>query len=317
MIGTDKDFYRHHVGDEWPLFYQPFYLEAVNGDRWGCSYFTKNEKLVAIMPYAFPNGNGKLIRQPALTIYQGPVFSRDFSSFGSLSDEMEILGALEESLPPYHYYNQNWHPHSINWLPFYWRGYVQSTRYSYVITPTSDIQQVRDGYSENVRRNIRKAATHLAIEEDVQSDFLLSLIRKTFDRKDMSVPYDRSQIQRVVQACLQRSAGKILLAKRGDEIHAAMLLFWDRDVVYYMAGGIDERFKSGAMSLLFDSAITWALSVGKTFDFEGSMIPSVEKFFRSFGARQHPYFVVTKVSSSTLQLRLQLAKLHSVFSPFN
>jgi hypothetical protein len=32
----------------------------------------------------------------------------------------------------------------------------------------------------------------------------------------------------------------------------------------------------------------------EVFDFEGSMIPSVEKFFRSFGGELRPYYSVNK-----------------------
>ena len=39
------------------------------------------------------------------------------------------------------------------------------------------------------------------------------------------------------------------------------------------------------------------------FDFEGSMIESVERFFRAFGGQQRPYFHVTKTSSRLMKMR--------------
>jgi hypothetical protein len=44
------------------------------------------------------------------------------------------------------------------------------------------------------------------------------------------------------------------------------------------------------------SAIKVAKSKGvKTFDFEGSMIPGVEKFFRGFGGELTTYFAIQKI----------------------
>jgi len=45
----------------------------------------------------------------------------------------------------------------------------------------------------------------------------------------------------------------------------------------------------------------------KTFDFEGSMIPEVEKYFREFGGTLIPYYVAYKAPTA-LKLILKLNK---------
>jgi hypothetical protein len=58
---------------------------------------------------------------------------------------------------------------------------------------------------------------------------------------------------------------------------------------------MDERYNdSGAMSLLFWNAIKLASEKGLAFNFEGSMIPGVERFFRSFGGGLTPVFYISK-----------------------
>ncbi len=47
-------------------------------------------------------------------------------------------------------------------------------------------------------------------------------------------------------------------------------------------------------------AIRFAASVTRSFDFEGSMIEPVEKFFRAFGATQTAYHNVFKTNSRLL-----------------
>jgi hypothetical protein len=61
-----------------------------------------------------------------------------------------------------------------------------------------------------------------------------------------------------------------------------------------MGGGDPALRNSGATSMVLWQAITFAATVTKRFDFEGSMLEPVERFFRAFGARQTPYFRVTR-----------------------
>jgi len=56
-------------------------------------------------------------------------------------------------------------------------------------------------------------------------------------------------------------------------------------------------------------AIRYASTVTKQFDFEGSMIESVERFFRAFGAVQTPYFRITKTPSRALRAKQCLRSL--------
>jgi lipid II:glycine glycyltransferase (peptidoglycan interpeptide bridge formation enzyme) len=65
--------------------------------------------------------------------------------------------------------------------------------------------------------------------------------------------------------------------------------------MYYLFGGMDEAYgDSGAKSLLFWKAINMASEKNLTFNFEGSMIPGVERFFRSFGGELTPVYYIYK-----------------------
>lgn len=44
----------------------------------------------------------------------------------------------------------------------------------------------------------------------------------------------------------------------------------------------------------------------RIFDFEGSIDPGIERFYRSFGARQTPYFEVTRFRPRMLKYLLHL-----------
>ena len=63
-----------------------------------------------------------------------------------------------------------------------------------------------------------------------------------------------------------------------------------------MGGGDPEFRNSGAASLLIWEGIKFAHNHSEIFDFEGSMIESIERFFRGFGAVPRVYYNVTKLN---------------------
>ena len=84
-------------------------------------------------------------------------------------------------------------------------------------------------------------------------------------------------------------------------LHAAAFIVWQESSAWYLAGGGDPALrKSGAHSLILWEAIRYVSQYTDTFDFEGSMIPGVERFFREFGAIQTPFFTITKGKLSLL-----------------
>jgi len=69
---------------------------------------------------------------------------------------------------------------------------------------------------------------------------------------------------------------------------------------HYLAGGIRADARRGPMELwsrvLFDRMIRDSHQRGLTFDFEGSMLPGVEQFFRGWGGVRMPIWRVIKMT---------------------
>jgi hypothetical protein len=110
-------------------------------------------------------------------------------------------------------------------------------------------------------------------------------------------------VRRIYEACEKQGSGQAFFAvDRQDRVHAALYLVWDGRAAYYLLGGGDPKLRnSGAHSLIMWEAIKHAATVSKTFDFEGSMVEPVERFFRAFGARQKPYHQITRINSRWLK----------------
>ena len=127
--------------------------------------------------------------------------------------------------------------------------------------------------------------------------------RKSFLRQGRKIPYSLSFLRRLDEACAQRNSRKSFFAiDNTGNIHAAVYVVWDQFSAYYLMGGGDPKYRtSGAHSLLLWETIKFTSKFVSSFNFEGSMIEPVERFFRAFGAEQKPYFNITRVDSKVLK----------------
>lgn len=82
-------------------------------------------------------------------------------------------------------------------------------------------------------------------------------------------------------------------------IIGGVFIVWDSKRAYYLLGGYDhQNSHHGATALAMWRAIQYTsneLELSE-FDFKGSMIKSVKKFFRQFGGELTPCYRVTKYS---------------------
>ncbi|MFX0196635.1 MAG: GNAT family N-acetyltransferase [Candidatus Hodarchaeota archaeon] len=292
-----------------PIFSKDWWLDAVCGpENWDVAMVAKGDSVVATMPYTFKRKYGfVLLGMPFLTQTLGPWLRSSPGKYAKkLTMEKDCMESLIEQLPHYDYFNQCFHYSVTNWLPFYWKGFKQTTRYTYVLEDLSDTGRIWEGFLDNIRREIRKAESRfgLAVRSDMGIESFLKVTKKTFQRQGMNLPYPVEIVYKIERACERHNCKKILFAvDREGNIHAAFYIVWDENSAYYLMGGGDPVLrKSGATSLLMWEAIKFASTVTSRFDFEGSMIESVERFFRSFGAKQIPYYEVTNTQSRLLQL---------------
>ena len=94
-----------------------------------------------------------------------------------------------------------------------------------------------------------------------------------------------------------------LAADEAGTAHAAVYLVWDDDTVYYLMSGSDpELRKSGAVSLCLWEAIRYSVGRFQRFDFEGSVVEPIERYFRSFGSERVEYYRVFRIDSMLIRL---------------
>ncbi len=312
----NKDIYRKLCENEptIPIFSRDWWLDAVceGSGHWEAAIVEKGGKVMAAMPYYTKRKYGfTIITQPCLTQTLGPWLCPSNAKYAkALSEEKDLIQQLIDQLPEFDHFIQSWSFKNLNWLPFYWNGFKQTTNYTYVIPDLSDSEHLWSEMQANIRTDIRKAESrlNLRIRDDVDLDEFIRLNRLTYNRQGIQQPYSDGFIHRLDSACVKHHCRKIWVAEDPEgRHHAGIYIVWDENSAYYIMGGSDPKLRnSGATSLCMWHAILHASTVTKRFDFEGSMIESIERYFRAFGARQHPYFTIYKTPSLILKTSLFL-----------
>ncbi|HYD60714.1 MAG TPA: GNAT family N-acetyltransferase [Noviherbaspirillum sp.] len=313
-----KTVYREFCAKETsiPIFSRDWWLDAVAGeDGWDVALVVKDSTVLASMPYVRQRRFGMtVLTQPPLTQKLGPWIRQTPGKISTrLAHEKEMMHSLIEQLPPFDHFSQNWHYAYTNWLPFSWSGFSQTTRYTYVLDDLVHTEQIWKMLECNIRNHCKKAVSRfgLDVRDDLPLSDFLYLNRATFQRQGMNVPYTDALVERIDKACAERSCRKCFIAvDRDGRRHAGLYVVWDDDTAYGLMAGAEPSLRnSGANSLCHWEAIKHASTLAQRFDFSGSMLEPVERFFRHFGATQIPYFNITKTPSRLLRLRRSMLSI--------
>lgn len=265
------------------LYTAPWWLEATCGNgKWNACIHYDQEKPVAGLAFHQTSIRGlSAIITPPLTQWVTPLANREVSN--------SILVTMLSGLPQASIFDltlKSMGDHRLQDDRF-----PVNSKYSYVLPYSEDVELIRQGYNEGLRRNIRQSENTYAITESEDISIFLSLCRSSYAQQKMKVPaWHEVVLPRVFNGLKINHCGNLFLASFQDKIIAGVLTAWDEHATYYLAGGRAEGDQAAsAHALLLDHAITMAHQRKTSFDFEGSMHPGIANFFQSFGATPIPY----------------------------
>lgn len=220
-----------------------------------------------------------------------------------LSQEKSVITELIQQLPAFDSLSLNLYHSLTNWLPFYWRGFSQTTRYTYVIDNLTDLEAVFGSFSHAKRKNIKRAEALLKAGPELGAREFFEHHEMTLAKGGEKIQYEYMLLKNIFKAASAHHCGKVFTAVDLQmRIHAAIFIIWDSVQAYYLISSIDPDFRdSGAATYLIKRAIEHVSPFTKRFDFEGSMIEGVENSFRQFGTVQVPYFQVWKKQSMSVR----------------
>ena len=287
----------------WTLFEEPYWLDCVAPGAWEAVEISRDGRVIARLPYVVRKAYGVTsLSVPRLTPWLGPWIAPSDGKYAKqLGAQHELLRELVRQLPKAHRVFMSCAPEFTNLHALNSEGYTLGLAYTYRLEDLSSLDAIWTEFSSATKGRCKLARKH--VEVATGPDLLPKVIHsmsKTFERQNLGHKV------RPLAATLERLDSA--LGKRGQcrsfaaidakgRTHAAIFIVFDERHAFGLAAGSDaELRKFGANSLLVWEAIQFAATHSRIFDFEGSMIPSVERYNRDFGPRQVPVYSALKQS---------------------
>ncbi len=185
----DNDAYDDFVAmsPQGSIFCTSWWLDAVAPGHHGYAVVTKDGRIDAAWPYVVRRAFGRtLIDMPPLTpwlgVLLGPTGGGKLST--RLAREKDIMTELASALPASDIVRARCHRGFTYWAPLAWVGFSQTTRYTFVLSDLSRLDNVWAGFRDNIRTDIRKAERlGVTVNVDEGLDAFWGVHEKTFTRR--------------------------------------------------------------------------------------------------------------------------------------
>ena len=180
-----------------------------------------------------------------------------------------------------------------------WAGFRAELAYTFRFSAASS-KTAAEGIARKHKQQLAKARRmNLTASRENNVAELLELSAQTFTRQGLKSPYRPDAVKRLWSAAQERGQAQIYVARTpGGKAVAALLAVHDRRTTYQIISGVDTAHRElpGPYAVLWQ-AVEDALVAGRDFDFEGSGLRGVERFYRRWGAAAVPVWKIEKAGS--------------------
>lgn len=213
-----------------------------------------------------------------LKAYLQPLFIRALHVFSAPQSD-EIVGALRQKL----FLHINLDNPSISNSNF---GIFQK------LTWKEGIDEIRSGYSANVKRSLKKSAD-LKLKAITYQDFQTFFVAQ---KGENIGSLNKESWLRMAQLFIKAKAMDAAFcvgAFDQEELVSVGLFFKWKSSLYFMKGTLnDTGKKTGALVYLIDAVLEKYVDECRVLDFIGSNQESIASFYRKFGATDHKYCIL-------------------------
>ncbi|MFH0895437.1 MAG: hypothetical protein V2A54_13455 [Bacteroidota bacterium] len=178
-------------------------------------------------------------------------------------------------------------------------GFIFKQNIDLELDISSDISEIRKAYSQNLTRNLKKAAkSELHYEQGATNIHdMISLFRKNKGSElDNLSSTDYALLSLLLNEIIRHGKGEVHSAfnKSGNMIAAAFFATFREKRIFLFSATCRESKETGAMSGLIDHYISLNCGQKCILDFEGSNDTKLARFYRGFGSKAFTYQQVKK-----------------------
>lgn len=173
---------------------------------------------------------------------------------------------------------------------------IKSEKYSQILNKNhlldlvSDYDKIKKGYSNNTKRNLKKAEKqNLQIVKNIKPSELIELFR-TNKGKEVSNFHEAEYktLERLMYMSIHKGLGKIygVYTSNNQICAAAFFTHHNKRLVFLFSGSNELAKENAAMFFLIDNVIQKHSPSNYTLDFEGSNDKNLARFYKSFGSSE-------------------------------
>jgi len=301
------------VSPQRSLFVQRWWMDIVTQGEVCLLGCFQGEQLLAGLPVWPCSTLGvRRLRQPPLTPYWGPLLHPlNGDDFTRTTHELAIINALADALAPWQDVVIQCHPTVMNWLGFSRSHFSPMTRYTYRIENWAKVSLEETTSHESIKSGLRRAQKYgLEVQDDADPLIVAQLAQLSMEQHGLK---SSEELQRFWPALSKAAQERHCLFTTSvldpdGQPFCAVATVWDERYAYGVFGGYNPALRhTGGWTLCMARELEIARSVAPGYDFEGSMLTSVEPFFRRFGGTLTPYFFISRSTSWRLNTARVLA----------
>lgn len=169
---------------------------------------------------------------------------------------------------------------------------LATDRINYLLHLEKPYEKLRAGYGENIRRNTRKAEqSGCHVDKGFAVEKVIELATEQMKSQGNQEKDNIERFRSLFQYLHPREMAKTYgIFSAENKLLASAVFFFSHNRAYYILVGNHPDSKStGASHALIDAFIKDHAGSNMILDFEGSDIPSLAQFYRSFGATEEKY----------------------------
>jgi hypothetical protein len=287
--------------DGLPLTASPAWLKAFPGKLAVYGVFDGEDLQAALVLQEKHKLLTRIVSDAALSPHCGLTF-REYS--GNVekcnSWRKRVMAAIADHLDPSH-----WGISSVtfpDWVadfqPFVWRGFKVVVRYTYQIhlngkTDEALLAEMSSNRRNEIRNGHKKG---LAVSLCDDRTVIERLVAKSLGRQ--GVESALSNAHALLNGFAQPNNSFAYVTHKDGVPVAVCFCVHDAERTYYVLGGVDDDCGvAAAAPMAMFACIRHARELGQgVYDFEGSIVPGIEQYFRSFGGTLTPMYRVVKAS---------------------
>lgn len=177
--------------------------------------------------------------------------------------------------------------------PFVWKKFEGTVKYTYLLELSQSEKQLLENMSPERRKNIKDAEKE--VEVFLCNDLKLATLKIKESLTENKAHFNAEIVDNILSN-FPKSDNHICVGTRiENQLSSIHFITKDESMANYIFGWNDKKLSSKAGTFGLWNCILEAKKEGvKTFNFAGSAIPSIEKYFRGFGGELTSAFVVKK-----------------------